>query len=298
MFRQNQAPGVFSHPPQRVVSLVPSLTESLFDLKLGDNLVGVTEYCVHPANKTQNLPRVGGTKRPSLQAILALEPDLVLANQEENSRETIESLAFHGVPTWLTFPKTLQDVILLLRGLAEMFGQPASLERVARLEQHLVQTSENFTRRPAWTYFCPIWYQEEMDGTQWWMTFNRETYASELLRVLGGVNLFADRERRYPLGADLWQDSKEPPGDRDTRYPRIGKMELGVTQPDLILLPDEPYPFNEADLTRLSILFPEMSAPRSGAVVHFDGSLLTWHGTRLGRALDLLPDLIFSTLNR
>ena len=93
----------FDHAPRRVVSLVPSLTESLFELGVGDTVVGVTDYCIHPAERLAGLPRLGGPKNPDIAAIAALQPDLVLANWEENTRQAVEALE-RGVPVWVTLP--------------------------------------------------------------------------------------------------------------------------------------------------------------------------------------------------
>ena len=97
----------FHHPPKRVVSLVPSMTESLFDLGLGDVVVGITDYCIYPAELLKNLPRVGGTKDVSEDEILDLKPDFVIANQEENSRQLVEKLEAAGIRVWVTFPKSV-----------------------------------------------------------------------------------------------------------------------------------------------------------------------------------------------
>src|SRR6266849_1180955 len=92
--------------PQRVVSLVPSVTESLFDLNIGTRVVGVTDYCTRPADAVSKLPRLGGTKNPNIEAIVALHPDLVIMNQEENRQEDAEALQAAGVPVWVTHPNT------------------------------------------------------------------------------------------------------------------------------------------------------------------------------------------------
>ena len=94
---------------RRIVSLVPSLTEALFALGLGDRVVGVTDWCVYPASELARLPRVGGTKTPDLVAILELEPDLVIANQEENRRTHVEKLRAAGVRVWVTYPRTVRE---------------------------------------------------------------------------------------------------------------------------------------------------------------------------------------------
>lgn len=284
--------------PQRVVSLVPSLTESMFDLGLGSALVGITDYCVRPAEKLTHLPRLGGTRNPRVNDILALRPDLVLANQEENSRPVVEALQAAGVSVWVTFPKNVHEAIEVLYHLGEFFRSQSAFLIVKTLEQSL-EWAQLAYRTPI-RYFCPIWY-EITDDQPWWMTFNRHTYPHDLLAIFGGENLFADRARRYPLSADLaptdptLADEPSPESDpnieRDTRYPRLPLEEIRATNPDLILLPNEPYLFTEEHRQQLRALLPDTPAVQNDRIVLVDGSLLTWHGTRLARALQELPEI-------
>src|SRR5215216_588354 len=113
-----------SHAPQRVVSLVPSVTESLFELGMGNSLVGITDYCVHPEQEVARLPRVGGTKNPDLARIIALQPDLVIVNQEENRKEDAEALKAAGIAVWVTFPRTVREAFNLLWAIMDLFDEP------------------------------------------------------------------------------------------------------------------------------------------------------------------------------
>jgi len=108
---------------------------------------------------------------------------------------------------------------------------------------------------------------------------------------MGGENIFYTRERRYPMAADLGEDEPETAGDRDTRYPRVTRSEIIAGNPELILLPSEPFPYTEMHREEVLSLLRETAAVRSGQVYLVDGSLITWHGTRLARALQELPDL-------
>jgi ABC-type Fe3+-hydroxamate transport system substrate-binding protein len=284
----------FTLKPQRVVSLVPSMTESMFDLGLGSALAGITDYCVHPAAKLEHLPRLGGTKNPRVDDILALKPDLVLANQEENPRPVVETLQAAGVSVWVTFPKTVLETFDVLYKLGEFFRSQSAFMIVKMLEQsyewiHLA------TGTPT-RYFCPIWYETTGDQP-WWMTFNQYTYPHDLLATFGGENVFAARERRYPLSADLAPttapaaDPAPESASRDTRYPRLSLDEIRAAAPDLILLPSEPFAFTEAHRQHLIALLPDLPAVQNDRIHFVDGSLLTWHGTRLARALQELPGL-------
>ncbi len=277
--------------PERVVSLTPSMTESLFDLGMGGVVVGITDYCTRPEAAVASLPRVGGTKNPRVDTILTLKPDLVIANREENARETIEALCAADVPVWLTFPRTVQAVIGDLYALARLFRKEQSLLQVQTLERSIEWAGMALPVQPPARYFCPIWQDCAEGGKTWWMTFNDDTFSGDLLRLLGGENIFAQRQRRYPLLADLGEQPAEDPGDRDTRYPRVTVEEVSLAQPDVILLPDEPYSYSNKSVESISAAFEQTPAAQNGRIIPLDGSLITWPGTRLAKALETLPSL-------
>jgi iron complex transport system substrate-binding protein len=279
----------FLTPPTRVVSLVPSMTESLFDLGFGEAVVGATDYCVHPAEKVSALKKVGGTKNARVEDILALQPELVIASQEENTPAIVHALEAAGIAVWLTFPKTVDETLADLRRLADIFQS-----RYAYLAVDMLEKTVEFARAVAADgahprVFCPIW-RGEQDGQPWYMTCNAETYTSDLLAVVGGENVFATRLRRYPLEADLKNKAGEAPEGRDTRYPRICLDEIRAGQPELILLPSEPFAFGENHRAELQTLLADTPAVQTGRIHLLDGSLLTWPGTRLGKALEQLPE--------
>jgi iron complex transport system substrate-binding protein len=279
----------FPTPPTRIVSLVPSMTESLFDLGFGQAVVGITDYCVHPADKVAALKKVGGTKNARVADILALQPELVIASQEENTPAIVQALEAAKIPVWLTFPKTVDEALADLRRLADIFQSQRAYLAVDMLEK-----SVEFARAVAADgehprVFCPIWRGEHGDEP-WYMTCNAETYLSDLLTLFGGENIFADRQRRYPLETDLKNEAGEAPEERDTRYPRVSLDEIRAAQPELILLPDEPFAFGENHVTELKSLLAETPAVQNGRIRLLDGSLLTWPGTRLGKALEQLPE--------
>ena len=273
--------------PQRVVSLVPSVTESLFDLNIGSRVVGVTDYCVRPADGVRNLPKLGGTKNPDIAAIVALHPDLVIMNQEENRKADAEALEAAGIRTWVTHPDTVREALDLLWTIMDIFEEPSMVTRVRLIEvtyEWTIGATEDITPKRA---FVPIWRDP-------WMTINRHTYVHDLLRTCGVENVFADRERHFPLAADL---GEVPPltvddpriENQDTRYPRLSLDEVVEAQPELVLLPDEPYNFTQADADEIAQL--DIPAAKNGQIHLVDGSLLTWHGTRIAYALRDLPPL-------
>jgi iron complex transport system substrate-binding protein len=279
----------FHHPPQRVVSLVPSMTESMFDLGLGSALIGITDFCIHPAEDVKNLPRLGGPKNPRAGEIIDLEPDLVLANWEENTRELVETLEAANLKVWVTFPRSVHGSLDVLWTMASLFQSQMARVRIQTLELTLDWAMSAASERPSQSFFCPIWYETASDGQQWWMTFNQGTYSNDLLKCLGGENIFADRARRYPLAADLGQQEAQDPDGRDTRYPCVTLAEIRSAQPQAVLLPSEPFAFNEAHRSMLLEMLADTPAGRGGAVHLVDGTLITWHGTRLAHALRELP---------
>lgn len=287
----------FDRAPQRVVSLVPSMTESLFDLGLGGAVVGITDYCTQPAGALEGLPRLGGPQNPQVDAIIALQPDLVIANWEENTRPDVEALEAAGVAVWVTFPKSVRATLDMLYTVATLFRSPTARVRLQTLELTLDWAVDAAAAAAAAgqapvRYFCPLWQDATPDGQPWWMTFNADTYCDNVLRLTGGENVFAGRARRYPLEADLGLEPPQEPGGRDTRYPRLSLAEILASQPELVLLPDEPYAYGPAEQAQLQILLADTPAGRTGRFVRVDGSLIAWHGTRLARALQTLPAVL------
>ena len=281
-----------SHPPSRVVSLVPSITESLFDLGLGAAVVGVTDYCIHPAQALAGLPRVGGPQNPRIETILALRPDLVIANQEENDRRSVEELQAAGLVVWITFPRTVQQAVNDLWELVNLFGSKVAAQKLQAMDRLLDWLRSATAGQPTVRYFCPIWQARTEEGRPWWMTFNQDTYCHDLLQILGGENVFAGRQRCNPLAADLGlQPAEDSPG-LDTRYPRLALEEILSADPELILLPSEPFAYHETHRRELQEIFAATQAARNDRIRLIDGALLTWHGTRLARALNQLPDVL------
>ncbi len=276
-------------PPKRVVSLIPSMTESLFDLGVGDRVVGVTDLCTPPEEDQLRLQRVGGTKKPNLEAVRILRPDLVIANQEENSEDSVRALSEAGLTIWLTFPKSTVDALDLLWTIIKVFKLSEQVPLVETLARTLDWTEKATTARLSIPTFVPIWQGEKEDIGPWFMTFNYQTYANDVLAKVGGMNVFTARERRYPLEADLGTAEPEDAGERDTRYPQVTIDEVIESKPDVILLPNEPYAFEESHKSQIEEWLADTPAVDSGRVHLIDGSLLTWHGTRLAKAVAELP---------
>ena len=271
-------------PVTRVVSLVPSDTETLFALGAGSRVVGRTRYCVEPQGAVEDIPIVGGTKDLDVEAIVALGPDLVLANQEENSRAGLEALAAAGMPVFVAFPKRFNDAVAHVARLAKFCMAHAAAKELLR--EGYAQMQESTSQAAPLRVFVPIWRDPLM-------TFGDHTYCHDLLTRAGATNVFADRERQYPLQADLGLRSPLPADQlahRDRRYPRISEEELVARAPEVILLPDEPYAFGDPDVAYFESL--DVPAAQKGKVVRVDGKDLFWPGTRSAPALDRLRTLL------
>jgi len=278
--------------PRGIISLVPSLTESMFDLGLGEFVIGITDYCCYPEGSIEHLPRLGGPKTPRIADILALKPDLVLANWEENTRQTVDALEGAGIIVWVTFPKTVREALDILWNLTEIFRSKDAIVRLNNLEVTFEWAKSAALDRKEIRTFCPIWFDNSIWPVPWWMTFNRDTYCHDLLHNLGFINIFADRQRRYPLEADLGIKDGEKDVIADRRYPRVILEEIREAQPEIILLPGEPFEFDQKHLNMLREWLGDTPAVREDRIHLVDGSLITWHGTRLAYALQELPALL------
>jgi ABC-type Fe3+-hydroxamate transport system substrate-binding protein len=256
---------VFGRPPQRIVSLVPSDTYTVIALGARDRLVGRTRYC-----EADGVPDIGGTKDIDVDAVIALAPDLVIGNQEENTRVALEALAAARVPVLVSLPRRVGDGIAHVARLARIVG-------VTEASRELVRRGAAIGSPPPATAraFVPIW----MDPV---MTLNADTFGSDVLAQVGIANAFADRLRLYPLAADLGKGAAHDASGRDLRYPRVTLDEVRARGADLIVLPDEPYVFSAADEAVLHQTLPEAK------IVRVSGKDLFWYGAW---TIDALPRL-------
>ena len=245
--------------PERIVSLVPSVTETLFALGLGERVAGVTDWCIHPAAALAGLPRVGGTKNPRIDAIAALRPDLVLANLEENREVDVRRLRERGVCTWVDYPRTVPEALAQIEWLADL---GASTRARASVVEPIRSALDRAERRvaPGRSAFVAVWKDP-------WMSLSGDTYADDLLRRAGLRNVFADAAERYP---------------------RVELAEVARRDPEVVLLPDEPYRFTRDDVAPLTAALAGTRAARDGRIHVVDGTLVFWHGPRIAPALEML----------
>jgi ABC-type Fe3+-hydroxamate transport system substrate-binding protein len=256
-------------PPRRVVSLVPSDTHSVIALGALDRLVGRTTYCESP--EAQAVAAVGGTKDVDVDAVLGLAPDLVIANQEENTRGALEALA-HRVPVLVSLPRRVDQGVAHLARLARLLGVADRDPARSLIRRGYALRGAAATGPRA---FVPIW----MDPL---MTFNADTYGSDVLAQVGIGNAFGDRLRLYPLAADLGKTAPRDAAGRDVRYPRVTLDEVAARKPDLVILPDEPHAFTAADEAVLRAALPGVR------LVRICGKDLFWYGAWTIDALDRL----------
>lgn len=243
--------------PERIVSLVPSLTEALFAFGAAGMVVGCTRYCPEPPEEAAPPTKVGGTRKFSVAKVLELEPDLVVAVKEENDREQVLELRSAGVPVLVGEPASVASAISLLRRLAGTVETPGAEPVIESIERAYLGLQPPERRR----VFVPIWKDP-------YMTLGGDTYAHDVLDVCGGENVFCDRRR----------------------YPEVSAGEIEAARPEVILLPDEPYEFSEKDLQEFLRL--DTPASREGRVYLVDGRTLTWYGPRIAESLERIEGLI------
>jgi ABC-type Fe3+-hydroxamate transport system substrate-binding protein len=235
----------------RIVSLCPSLTELVFALDRGDALVGRTKFCVQPAGEVERVEKVGGTKNPKVDRIVALAPDLVLMNEEENRREDAEALQAAGIRCHTSMPRSVRESAETVRAIGAELGHAERADAIARdIEGRRARVADEAGRGPRIGFAYLIWRAP-------YMTVNGDTYISALLSDAGGDNVFASRDDRYAV---------------------VTPQELREANPDAVLLSSEPFPFADRHLDEL---VETTGLPRHRFRL-VDGELLSWHGPRTG----------------
>lgn len=261
--------------PSRIVSLVPSQTELLYDLGLKDEVVGITEYCVHPEHWLQEKTVVGGTKNTSLKSVDRLEPDLIIGNKEENTKRKIEKLERH-YPVWMSDVHDIPDALWMIRELGRITGKEEEGSGLAaRVEKGFEELKRRCSRQdPVRTAYF-IWKDP-------WMLAASGTFIDAVLQATGHYNVLT---APFPQGV---QEAIEA-GKASERYPSIELEELEALAPERILLSSEPYPFDESHRKVLQERFPEAE------LLVVDGEMFSWYGSRLEKAVDYLSSFTNST---
>jgi ABC-type Fe3+-hydroxamate transport system substrate-binding protein len=233
---------VLPSTPKRIVSIVPSQTELLFDLGLTDEIAGISKFCVHPEEKVKKVVKVGGTKQLDIEKINSLHPDLIIANKEENERSQVETL-MSICPVWISDIKDMTGAINMIERVGELVGKAIEARRLA---EEIARKFENLTVNPSnkrVAYF--IWRKP-------YMVAGKGTFIDSMLQRCGLKNAFELK-----------------------RYPEINPERLLEANPDLILLSSEPYPFRERHIDEFQAIVPH------SIIKLVDGELFSWYGSRL-----------------
>lgn len=240
--------------PRRIISLVPSQTELLYTLGLDTAVCGITKFCVHPGHWFRNKTRVGGTKNLHLETVRSLQPDLIIANKEENQQEQIEALAAE-FPVWVSDPKDLPTALDMIHSIGQLTGKsPEAATLIADIQ--LAFAGLSLPDPPRKTVYL-IW-QDPL------MTVGGDTFIHAMLQTCGLENLFAASDR----------------------YPQLTLVQLRELQPELLLLSSEPYPFKESDLQYFRDALPQCR------VLLADGEYFSWYGSRMREAPAYFRDLL------
>lgn len=230
----------------RIVSLVPSLTELLFDLGLGAHVVGRTKFCIHPADQVQTAKRVGGTKKFQIDQIMALSPDLIVCNKEENYREGVELLSEHH-RVLVTEIYTLDDA---LRVNAELGYLTKTENRALAINQEIINGFSQIPVHPEKPKVAYVIWDDPL------MVVGKQTFIDDMIKAAGFLNAFDNQER----------------------YPVITHQNLAEAAPDRIFLSSEPFPFGDNHVKQFAALVP------SAQIELVDGELFSWYGSRLTKS--------------
>lgn len=229
--------------PKRIISLVPSQTELLFELGLVNEVVGITKFCVHPASWFLNKTRVGGTKKVSIEKVKGLSPDLIIANKEENIKEQVEALE-KVAPVWISDVNTYEDALAMIQKIGEITdttGKATSL--ISTIESNFSMLPTPFKNKRA-AYF--IWKDP-------YMVAGGNTFINAMMKKYGYSNVFQDRER----------------------YPEVSLEQVKENNTEIILLSSEPYPFKQKHINEIREHIPGIE------IRLVDGEMFSWYGSRM-----------------
>lgn len=242
-----------NYPPRRIVSLVPSQTELLFDLRLDEQVVGITKFCVHPEEWFRSKTRIGGTKTVHMDRIADLQPDLIIANKEENTQEQVEELA-ERYPVWISNIQTIPEALQMIRAVGELVDRKEKAEAlIAEIQTGFAGLQQHTAKRVA--YF--IWRNP-------WMCAGGDTFISNMITTIGWKNVLAHKDR----------------------YPEITLEALATLQPEMILLSSEPYPFKEQHIAEIKTVL------LNAEVRLVDGEMFSWYGSRMLKAVGYMREMI------
>lgn len=232
--------------PKKIVSVVPSQTELLFDLGLDEEVIGITKFCIHPEHWFKTKTRVGGTKQLQLEKIKELQPDLIIANKEENVQSQIEELA-KDFPVWVTDVNNLNDALKMIESVGEIVNKQFKAKQVTdRIKENFAQLQTSNSQLQT----CYLIWKEP------YMTVGGDTFINDMLSRAGFQNLFGHQ----------------------TRYPEVTIEQLQTLNCQLLLLSSEPFPFKQKHIDELE---PQLPGTKICLV---DGEMFSWYGSLLLKA--------------
>lgn len=245
---------IINYPPQRIISLVPSITELLFDLGLNKEVVGITKYCVHPKEQIKNKTVVGGVQKLDFATINLLNPDLIIANKEENDKDEIIQLSKnHNV--WISDVKQFDEALNLIKNLGELTNK---IEKAKEINKKIIDKFYNFKipqKNIKIAYL--IWKNP-------YITINQNTFINDMIEMCGLENIFADKTEHYP---------------------RISLNDIKKAKPDFVLLSSEPYSFNANDAKEIKDKLP------FSKIKFVDGEMFSWYGSHILKSYDYFKAL-------
>lgn len=233
--------------PTRIISLVPSQTELLHFLELESETIGITKFCIHPSSWHRDKVKIGGTKNLNIEKIISLEPDLIIANKEENVKEQVEKLAI-DFNVWVTDVNNLDDAIQMIEDIGSITKKESKASTLIQsIKNEFLQTQHHLNVLKNVVYL--IWKDP-------YMTIGRDTFINNMLLQAGYKNLF----------------------DNTLRYPEVSIELLQALKPEYIFLSSEPYPFSSKHLEELKAVLPESK------IILVNGEMFSWYGPRLLKA--------------
>ena len=251
----------FETTPKRIISLVPSQTELLYDLGLEENIVGITKFCVHPFHFKSTKKNIGGTKKVHVEKIRLLQPDIIIANKEENTKEIVEELSTI-CPVWVTDIITLEDNLKMIEDFGQLFNKRTEAQKWKdKINFALTDFRQFIKDKPIQKVAYFIWANP-------YMVAGNHTFINEMLKLNNFQNIYENREERYPEVI-------------------IQKMRI-QGDPDFVLLSSEPFPFTDEHAFELGRF------THHATTVFVDGELFSWYGSRLVKSFDYFKKLHIS----
>jgi ABC-type Fe3+-hydroxamate transport system substrate-binding protein len=238
--------------PKRIISIVPSQSELLWDLGLKEELVGITKFCIHPQQMFDSIERVGGTKNLNIDKIRALKPDVIIGNKEENEQSQIIELQ-KEFNVWMSDIFTLQDALQMIDGIGALVNKSNETNRIKQQIQHSFLNLQQISK----TGLYLIWNKP-------YMVAGRATFIGDMMQKIGIHNVL----------------------EQNSRYPELSLEEIKILHPDIILLSSEPYPFKEEHIKELQNELPKSK------VILVDGEFFSWYGSRLAKSVTYFNELI------